>query len=341
MNRARFLTALTVAAMAASPAFLTADVSSEQKSHVEFTGVLGRMVNLFGGRAAKEGVTSTIAIKGNRLSSTTDQTEQIIDLDEQKVYELDLRRRTYSVATFAEMRQRLEDARRKAEENAQKAQAEPKREPSAGSQEKEKQVDVDLDVRNTGQTRSINGYDTHETIVTVTVREKGRTLEQSGGLVLTSDMWLAPRIPALQEIPAFYQRYAKAVAGPELYGASVHDMTAALTMYPTLKNGLARMREEGGKIDGTAILTTLTIDAVKSADEIAAEKRNEDSSSSSGSDTIGGLLGRFAKKRADKKKAADETPGRSTFMTITSEVLKVTPAASAAEVAIPAGFSLK
>ena len=36
---------------------LKADVRADQKSHVEFGGMLGRMVNLFGGKAAREGVT--------------------------------------------------------------------------------------------------------------------------------------------------------------------------------------------------------------------------------------------------------------------------------------------
>ena len=45
--------------------------------------------------------------------------------------------------------------------------------------------------------------------MTITVREKGKTLEQSGGMVLTSDMWLAPKIAAMKEIADFDVRYAQ------------------------------------------------------------------------------------------------------------------------------------
>ena len=40
-------------------------------------------------------------------------------------------------------------------------------------------------------------------MMTVTVREKGKTLEESGGMVLTSDMWLAPKIAAMKEVAEF------------------------------------------------------------------------------------------------------------------------------------------
>ena len=63
-----------------------------------------------------------------------------------------------------------------------------------------------------------------------TVREKGKTLQQSGGLVLTTDTWLAPKIEALNEIQEFDRRYALKMA--ELFGltgASVDQAVDILT----------------------------------------------------------------------------------------------------------------
>jgi hypothetical protein len=45
--------------------------------------------------------------------------------------------------------------------------------------------------------------------MTVTVREKGKKLEESGGLVMTSDMWLAPKSAGYNEIADFYKRMGK------------------------------------------------------------------------------------------------------------------------------------
>ena len=41
-----------------------------RRRSVEFAGMLGRMVNMFGGKAAREGVTTSIAVKGDRKATT-------------------------------------------------------------------------------------------------------------------------------------------------------------------------------------------------------------------------------------------------------------------------------
>src|SRR5256885_7692764 len=119
MSRARVVVVLTICLVALS-ASLRADVRADEKSHVEFAGALGRMVNLFGGKAAREGVTSMVAVKGDRRARVNDVTGQIIDLGEEKIYDLDMKRKTYRVTTFAELRRQMEEAHEKAEEDARK-----------------------------------------------------------------------------------------------------------------------------------------------------------------------------------------------------------------------------
>ena len=53
-----------------------------------------------------------------------------------------------------------------------------------------KEMEVDFDVKNTGQTKTINGFDTRQVVATITVREKGKKIEDSGGIVMTVDTWL-------------------------------------------------------------------------------------------------------------------------------------------------------
>jgi hypothetical protein len=340
MNRTRNIAALSVALLTLASYSLKADVRSDQKSHVEFAGVLGRMVNMFGGKAAREGVTSTVAVKGDRKATMNDATGQIIDLAEEKIYDLDLKKKSYRVTTFAELRRRMEEARKKAEADAQKETAHEKEKPAAADPNA-KQVEVDFDVKNTGQKKAINGFDTHEAVVTITVREKGKTLEQGGGMVMTSDMWLAPKIPQMKEILDFDMRYAKALYGTMVAGVSAEQMATAMAMYPMMKDAMGRMSAEGGKIDGTAIQTTTTMDAVKSEEEVAEDAKASSSgdSKSSTPTSAGALLGGFAKKMASKKMGGDEAPKpRATFMTATTEVLKVVTDVTPADVAVPAGF---
>ena len=140
----------------------------------------------------------------------------------------------------------------------------------------------------------------------------------------------------MREIAEFELRYARALQGPMITGASPEAMAAALAMYPMLKDGLLRMRDEAVKLDGTAILTTTTVDAVKSEEQLAAEKKSAEAESRpSASGGVGGLVGGLARRAT---KGREEPKARATFMTTTNEVLKVTPDVAPADVGIPAGF---
>jgi hypothetical protein len=339
MIRGRITVALTIAVLALSSYAIRADVRTEEKSRVEFGGVLGRMVNIFGGKGAREGVTSSIAVQGDRLSRMNDMSGQIIDLGEEKVYDLDLRKKQYTVTTFAELRRRMEEAQRKAEESARKANAKEAKADAKERDPNQKEVEVDFDLKETGQKKTINGFDTREVVMTITLREKGKTLEQGGGMVLTDDMWLAPKIAAMKEIAEFNQRYAVKLQGPMMAGASAQDLAAAMAMYPMMKQAVARMSTENVKMDGTPISSTVTMDAVQSAEQSAQEAKRDDDSKPDASTSVGSLLSGLAKRKAaQKQEGQNENKGRSTFMTTTNEVLKVTTAVSAADVAIPAGF---
>ena len=225
MKRSRVALALVACLALASTEGLRADVRTEQKTKFQLAGALGKVVNFFGGKAAREGVTSTVAVKGDRKLTMSDSTGQIIDLAEEKVYDLDVKKKTYKVTTFAELRRQMEEARKRAEEEARKEQANEPSEPSQPAEAAKpdpnaKQYDVDFDIKNTGEKKDVNGFSTSQTIMTITVREKGKTVQESGGMVLTSDMWLTPSIPALKEIADFDLKYAEKLYGPMIAGAS-------------------------------------------------------------------------------------------------------------------------
>ena len=341
MNRVRCCVIVMFCVVGLSSHSLKADVRADQKSHVEFGGMLGRMVNLFGGRAAREGVTSLVAVQGNRKATLNEASGQIVDLSEEKIYDLDMKRKTYRVTTFAELRRQMEEARQKAEEDARNEHAGGQSE-TAPPDENQKQAEVDFDVRETGEKKTINGFDTHEVVMTITVREQGRSLDEGGGLVLASDMWLAPKIAAMKEIADFDLRYARKLQGPMVAGASAEQMAAALAMYPQLKDAIARLSAEGVKMDGTAIQTTTKVDAVKSIEQMRQEQQSEQDNQSTGGGIGGRLMGGLAKKIAKKKTGDDSGQGnRATIMTLNGEVLQVTSAVKPADLVVPAAFQQK
>lgn len=332
MNRARVFAFLLLVGLAAV-APLNADVRTDQRVKFQLGGAIGKLVNMFGGKGARDGVTSVVAVKGDRKATMSDASGQIIDLSEEKIYDLDMKKKTYQVTTFAELRRQMEEAKRKAEESAKREQADDKpaeKDPNA------KEMEVDFDIKNTGAAKSINGFDTRQTVITVTVREKGKTLEQAGGLVMTTDMWLAANAPSTRDLQDFDRRYAQKLYGPMVEGASAQDMAMAMAMYPQMKPALDKMRAEGGKVEGTAILTTMTMEAVQPAGAAAEEQKAGDSSPRPRG--LGGMLGGLAKKAAKKDEPAK---ANATILTTSVETLKLTTDVDAASVALPAGFTEK
>lgn len=330
--RVRIPGAMVVMLCAASIA-VHADVRSEEKSLVKFEGPMGRVVNFFGGKAAREGITSTVAVKGDRKITLNDTTGQIVDLKDEKVYDLDLRKKTYSVKTFADIRKEIEEARKKAAEQATADDTAPDDKSEPGEK---REVEIDFDLKETGQKRAINGFDAREVVMTIVAREKGKTLEQGGGMVMTTNTWLVAKIEGLQEIAEFDRRYAEKLHGPMLLDAQ--QMAAMAAMYPMLQDAMARMQKENVNLDGTPVLTVMKVEAVKNAEQASASKEPEAPPGG-----LGGLGGRLA-RRVMRKKTDEGTasaPGRATVMTMQHEVLKVTPGVTDADVALPAGFTLR
>ena len=316
--------ALAVAMVATSAVALSADVKTRDKTQFKLEGMLGRMAGMFGGKAMKEGVEATNAVKGDRKIEVNEMTGRIIDLKEEKVYDLDMKKKTYEVTTFEELRKRLREAQEKARRDA--AKAEGREEPQQPQDKPAKEYEVDFDVKETGQTRAIAGHDARQVISTVTVREKGRTLEEGGGAVMTVDSWLGPDLPALKELAEFDMKYARAI-NPDAPGMSAEQMAAVFALYPMLKNANERLQKEGAKLRGTPLSTTTTFEGVKSKEQLDQQQQQ------SGGGGIGGMLARRMAKKDDKPRA--------TIFTMNHETLEVSANVGENEVAIPAGFKQK
>ncbi|MBA2260104.1 MAG: hypothetical protein H0W18_14515, partial [Acidobacteria bacterium] len=238
------LLALSIAALFSVS--ISADVKTRERSLIKLEGMLGRVVGMFGGKAAKDGIVSSAAVKGNRKATMSDTTGQIIDLGEEKVYELDMKKKEYQVTTFDELRRRMREAQDRAQKDAQRQQEQEK--PEKPSEQPQKEVDVDFDVKETGQRKQVAGHDARQVIMTVIVREKGKTLDESGGLVMTADSWHGPEIAALKELSDFDMRYYTKLYGTTAMGLAVEQMAMVTAMYPGLKAASERLKLEGDKL---------------------------------------------------------------------------------------------
>jgi hypothetical protein len=328
--------AVAIAAVCAGA--VRADVSTQEKTQVKFAGALGRVMNLFGGRATRDGVVTSVAVRGDRKATRTDQALQIVDLNEEKVYDVNLKDKSYTVTTFADIRRQLEEARRKAAEQSAKAGNQPPA--STGDADK---VEIEFNIKDSGQRKTVNGFDAHEVVMTVAVHEKGKKLEDAGGLVMTANTWLAPKIAGMKELADFDRRYAEKIAAPTLIDAQ--QMVTAMAMYPMMAEAMKKMQAENVKLDGTAVMTVMSLDAVGDPQEHATAKEQPAAKDDSVPRSLGGLAGRLGRRIAKKDDAppaaAPADPNRATFLTIQHDVLSVGASVADADLQIPAGFKQK
>jgi hypothetical protein len=318
-----------------------ADVRTDERALVKFEGVLGRMLNLFGGRGAREGIVSTVAVKGDRKMTRTGDTAQIIDLREERIYDLNMKDKSYEVTTFAELRQEMAEARKKATEQASR-DAGGGAEPQAKAGDPQKEMEVDFNLAESGQRKPINGFDAREVIMTITVREKGKKLEENGGMVLTSNSWLAAKMANMAEVADFDRRYAEKLGAPMMLDAQ--QMAMVMAMYPAMDDAIQKLQAENVNMNGTPVMTVVKFEAVAGAAQAQEQQRaakEEESKPVAGLGGLGGRLGRRIMNRGGDQPPAGGTTNRATVMTMQHEILKVSPAVSDADVAIPAGFKQK
>ena len=284
---------------------------TDQRVKFQLGGMIGKMVNMFGGKGAREGVTSMVAVKGNRKVTMSDTTGQIIDLTEEKIYDLDVKKKTYKVTTFAELRKQMEEAQRDAEKSAREERASEPSEPSKPAEkdpERRRNSKSTSTSRTPARRRPSTASTPRSRVMTITVREKGKTLNEAGGMVMTTDMWMTPNAPSTKDLTDFDMRYAQKLYGPTVVGASAQDMAMAMAMYPQMKPALDKMRAEGGKMpSGTAILTDMQMESVPpgTANQTSAAIAAPEEPKKKG---LGGMLGGLKKmaEQAEKNQNSAE-----------------------------------
>ena len=315
----RIVRALVVV-VAAGVGLAHADVKVQEKSQVKFEGAVGTVQRMMGKEDASP---SMVAVRGDRKRTLGESSGEIIDLKEERIYQLDPKKHTYQVTTFAELRKKSKQEKSEVKEGHERK--EPAKEPD---------VEIDLDVKQTGQKKTVNGFDTHQVITTVVIRKKGQTLEQGGGTVFTTDSWLTPQVKARDEIAAFDLRYMKKLYGEEGAKALAGGFAAiAAVGLPGMGLGMEKLRDAGTKLEGYPILSTTVIEKARSAAELApkAEEQEEAPADPRG-------LGGFLTKKLGKKVFEKKPQPRESLMTSTQEVLSLSTSVTDGDVAMPGGY---
>lgn len=184
--------AFIAAAAVLVPAALFADFSYEQTTKMT-GGLMQKMAFL--SKQLREPIRSTVAVKGDRMATLSPLAGHIIDLESETITEINFQKKTYSVITFAQMAEALKQMQAKMQEKKGDQKVDMTMKPS---------------VKDTGQTREINGVQTREMVMTLEFEGTNPENQQRGTMMtMVADMWIAPEVAGYAEVRNFYQRMAQ------------------------------------------------------------------------------------------------------------------------------------
>ncbi len=340
-----------------------ADFKYSDTSTVTGGSLMGMMkaVSIFSKSAsqATKPVTTTRYLKGDRLrTDNSDGKIQIIDLAGRRFIEIDPQKRTYTVMTFDQMKQALENM-----------QAQLQQKTAAAAKPTDPQVNMSAKVNVTPGTasRQIQGMTANEVKVQIDLevqaqaqngaQASGQPNGPSSGTISTSvDSWVAPSVPGYQELADFYQRMAKEInwvppsnfhVDPRVSQSmdELQKNQAAFKGMPLLQYVSMTMVAQQGAAGAAPVTAPPASSPAPAANSSSSSSGPPTSISSAVTKGLGGLFGK--KKKDDAAPAPDPnaqnpppqtTPGSLIEMTIETTSIS-NDGLDASLFDIPAGFA--
>ena len=124
---------------------------------------------------------TTVTLHGNRMVRSNPHSTEIIDLDQQSITFIDHDKHSYSVMTFQQMKQAMTNAMAKAKEQGASTSAQ---QPASS----DGQMNFDAHVTSNGTTRTIDGLQAKEALVTITMLANARRMMAP----MSMEVWLRP-----------------------------------------------------------------------------------------------------------------------------------------------------
>lgn len=274
---------------------------------------------------------------------------EIILLDQDKLYHLNINKKQYTETTFEQMRAQLQKA------SDQMSSADEKKQPSAVDQSKCEWLPPKADVKKTGEKAQFAGYDSERVIITASQPCKDKDTGSICEVALVLDQWLSTGFAESAEAQRFYKAYAAKMGMDPSNSQDVSQRAQALfSQYKGIWTEIAAKMQN---VKGYPVKTSFTLalggaQCKSSNAEQAQQSQDNDSSSSPGAlagAVAGKLGGLFHKKKDDADAPAAQPapavtpvalpPGDVALMTVSSQLVSVsTNSARPDAFIVPADF---
>src|SRR6202453_746317 len=208
-------------------------------------------------------MTTTTMVHGNQKAVVSKDSTEITDLDRETITHIDTLHKTYTVVTFAQMRQAIANMPKQMEQaqaQMKEAQAEQPQQPKT-----DLKTSFDVSAKNTGVTKEVNGLTAQEQVVTMQMHITDPNAPPTEAVnsmtyVVTTDAWIAPDPPEVKEIQDFDMRFGqKLMAGVDLsaFKSQITQNAGMAQLFggqPGSAEAMAQMGKEMAKLKGTRVM---------------------------------------------------------------------------------------
>jgi hypothetical protein len=293
-------------------------------------------------------MTTITMVHGNQKAVVSKDSTEITDLDRETITHIDTIHKTYTVMTFAQMRQAIANMPKQMEQaqaQVKEAQAQQAQQPTT-----DLKTSFDVSAKNTGVTKEINGLTAQEQVVTMQMHITDPNAPSTEAVnsmtyVITTDAWIAPDPPEVKEIQDFDMRMGqKLMAGMDLsaWKAQMSQNAGMAQLFggkPGSAEAMAQMSKELAKLKGTRVMEVTRMggsgtgpgvaqDSTQNTAQAAPAPAPANSSGAAG--IFGSALGSSALGAFHKKKAATPPPADAPATTTTTSTANGTQTTTSA-----------
>jgi len=257
---------------------MRADFSYQQTSQIT-GGSMQAMMRMAGAfsKQAREPMAATVMVSGHRMAHVNAHTAQIIDVDKETITDINFDKKTYTVMTFAQMKQMLDDMSKRMQQK----------------QTENADLHYKASAKDTGQTKTINGLTAREVLVTITMEGTDKKTGDTGSMDATSDMWIAP-VAGYEEVRSFYRIYAGKM------GMMPGQNMGIVAAQPGMAKAMGDLYKEMAKVDGTPVQMITRLGGVGGGTASGAsnsgtqqQQQTQAGSQTAGQTAAGAALGRL------------------------------------------------
>lgn len=310
-----------------------ADVTIQERMSITGAGMM-KMINMSG--------TTTTTISGMRartdsnlqfesglmrtLARGAGESTEIVRLDQDKIYSVNNRKKTYSETTFAEQRARFEQSTQQMRES----QASQRRAASGVDDSECEWSEPKAEVQRPGEKATIAGFQAERVTVIATQSCKVKNSDQVCDFGLVLDQWVAPDFAASEEAQAYQRAYAEKLG---LTAAASRDFAErAESMFGAYQEMWKEVAAKMGDVKGYPVKLSFNLgvggpqcQSAQSAQSAGGTQSPPNIGGAIGG-ALGGLLGRKKAPAAEAEPPAQLPGGLMSLMGMSSELISVSTA---------------